>query len=526
MKRMIFVTATTALSLFAVTGNLYAQDDYFYDPNTDKANQYSAPKRNVPANPDNYSGPEDKTDGYGNDPAYRYDEKNNAYKNSYQDDNIRTANGYYDDDEDYYYTSRLRRYYTPNFGVNYYSYWFTPSFYFGWNNWNTGFFVSNNPWYNDPWWGWNRPRRTTVIIYDPWYDPFWSYNWGWNSCSYFNVWNDPWGGFCGTPGWGYNPYGWNHWGSGWGWGWGGGLYNNYWRGYNQGYWQGYRDGYWNGYNNHPYYHSPWGRTGRTAASGDNPQNPNQGNTGPGVARPRTVAPVDQPINIPREGIAKPFNPQTDIKSQDLQPGGPGKVIAPSDPKAVGRPTEVRPVQPNPNVGQFGNTGNVNDRPGGLVPRQNENVIQPRPQNPNWDQQRDVTPQRPQENIQRVPPQQMPQQPVIQQPRIVEPQRQDPPRRNVEPRQNIERIEPQSRPIEPRQPAPRMELRQNIERIEPKMRPMEPRQNIQRVEPQQRNIEQPRMQMREQSPPMRQVQPVQPRQINPSIGGAGGGRRPH
>lgn len=315
MKRsLVFLSAFWLLTLGAWQFAA-AQDDVYYDPSIDKGNtntntganpagNYDNTNDNLPTNnntgADAYS---DKSDGY-TTPADRYDLRDNNSSNNSQD----YTDGYYDEDDDFFYTTRLRRYYTPNYGVDYYSYWFTPSYYFGFSTWNPTYVVSYNPWYSDPWWGWNRRfYRPTVVVYDP----FWDWNFGWNSCSYFNSWSNPyWGGGCGFGG--FNSWGWNGWGYNNG-GFCGGYFNNYggyYNGYNNGYWNGYYNGYNDGYYNG--YYNGYGNNGFYYYG---PRHHRNGSAEPTVNNP--TKPVDNPgrgnvydTGVPREGITKPYNPGT------------------------------------------------------------------------------------------------------------------------------------------------------------------------------------------------------------------------
>jgi len=156
------------------------------------------------------------------------DENGNNVTNNYYGD-------YYEDDNDYAYSSRIRRFHRNNSAWGYYDPWYTNMYYYNYD-----------PFY----WG-------TSIYVGAWPN----YGWGWNNCG----WN---GGF-----------GWNNgWNNGWGWnggfgmpacygGWGGG----YWNGYNNGYWNGYYDGlaqggYYNTYDSNSgiYY----GHRGSTESAGN------------------------------------------------------------------------------------------------------------------------------------------------------------------------------------------------------------------------------------------------------------------
>ncbi len=319
MKRAIKFLSIVFLFTVSVIGKAVAQDDVYYDPNKDKGlpaqpsvEQYDNNTQNQQATESNTTQSEtDKTDGYGN-PADKYDPRDSYTSNSYDNNSYATDAGYYDEDYDsYFYTTRLRRYYAPNYGTSYYSYWYTPSYYVGLNNWNSPYIVSYSPWYSDPWWRWN--RTTVVIGYDPFYSPYWSWNFGWNSCAYYNSWSNPYGGCFGNGGWGWGGGG--GWGGGCGfggggWGYGGGYNNGYYNGYNNGYYNGYNDGYWNSsaYNNNGGFHY-YGPRHRNAVN-----QPTSGNTGGGVSGGGLSSPgvvkgttVTNGAVIPREGITKPVN---------------------------------------------------------------------------------------------------------------------------------------------------------------------------------------------------------------------------
>ncbi len=313
MKYTSDLAFTYALFFLFAANTLLAQDDTYYDPANDPAKQ----NKQQSTQPNNSAS--DYTDGYGNaseSPAYKYDPRDTYSSQHNYTDYTYTDGGYYDEDYDsYFYTTRLYRYYRPNYGVNYYSYWFTPSYYYGFNNWNswnnTYVTVSYNPWYSYNWWGWNRTR--TIVVYDPYYDPYWSYNWGWNSCSHnnWNNWgwsNNVWNNHCNYNSWGYNNGGfcggnYNYYNN-YNWSCGNGYNNGYWNGYNNGYYDGWNSayGYGNWYN--PYYHH---RKNNTTPPVANP---------PAVNNFQTVAkgtPVNKPagtiteVEIPREGIQRPIN---------------------------------------------------------------------------------------------------------------------------------------------------------------------------------------------------------------------------
>ncbi len=143
---------------------------------------------------------------------------NNSEQYVDEDGNTYITNNYYQDDSyDYFYASRINRFYRPMYGAGYY-----------------------DPFYTNMYWYTGNPYYYGTSIYSNWGNG-WCYN--------------PWGG-------GYGMWGGNSWGIGFGfssWGWGGGWgyspycygggfggFNNYYNGYNQGYWNGYYDGLANG----------------------------------------------------------------------------------------------------------------------------------------------------------------------------------------------------------------------------------------------------------------------------------------
>ncbi len=390
------------LLLAVVSVTLSAQDDYYYDPNSDETIQTTTQSAYTNAsstpevsNPEQYT-PADRNDGYSNPETYTSRDANGNT----------TINNYYYDDDDYnnfYYTSRVRRYYSNCWGADYYSYVYTPSYYYGWNNWNSGFYNTYNPWHANTWWRWNRHNwQNTVVYYDPWYDPYWSYNWGWNTFGFYNISFYPTYSYCGTP------YVWNIWGGGRGcnydWGnngWCGNNWNNgYYNGYNSGYWNGYQDGYNNGYWNSPYaYGNGWGGWNGPYYNQQQPVNNNKLDVQPVVNTYKPVPTASQiDLGIPKEGVVKPFNPaagtpvkgnvsnekpatelpgkvNTNVNTQSSKPGvnqpsgvisnNLGKYDSKTDvPVSVGQPT-VGPGKLNPTVtpAPQNNSGGKNSLPG-------------------------------------------------------------------------------------------------------------------------------------------------------------------
>jgi hypothetical protein len=200
--------------------------------------------------------------------------KNNsgaANNNSGQRSSDNNSNFDTDDYYDYSYSSRLRRFHSPNAIVvgGYYDPWYTNMYYYDCNPYNFGTSIYTTYSFFSPgyttimysrpfgWgcsfgygtrWGWNPYGGWNNGWYG--YDPFYAWNnpWMWNS-PYYNGWN--------------NPYAWNN-------GWGcGGYYNGFNQGFAQGYWNGYNQGlmgsnYFNSYDRNSYY---YGRRNNVSTSG-------------------------------------------------------------------------------------------------------------------------------------------------------------------------------------------------------------------------------------------------------------------
>ena len=160
---------------------------------------------------DRYSTESEKT-------SYSYSQEN--------DDAYYTEDGasYIDYDDDSY-TTRMRRFNAPMYGIGYWGSIYSPFYY-------DPFFM--NPYYS--WGGWYRPGFSISMGMGP----YWSNCWG--TSMWFGY-----GGF----GWGYSPFM-----SPWGWG---GYYGSMWGGgYGMGFWDGYYAGLYNGYgyyNNNRYHYN-------------------------------------------------------------------------------------------------------------------------------------------------------------------------------------------------------------------------------------------------------------------------------
>ena len=125
------------------------------------------------------------------------------------------------DEDDFYFSRRVRRFHQSNFGSwRYYDPFFSNDLYFvmgtpAWNNW-----------YNRGWYSWNRPRFGANwgfrggFGFGGFNDPFMGFNdpWAFNSFNYYNPWVNSYYGF--DPFWGYGVgggWGWNSWNRPFGW---------------------------------------------------------------------------------------------------------------------------------------------------------------------------------------------------------------------------------------------------------------------------------------------------------------------
>jgi len=167
------------------------------------------------------------------------DENGNNVTNNYYGD-------YYADDNDYAYSSRIRRFHRNNTAWGYYDPWYTNMYYYNYDPFFWGTSINVGFWPNYGWggnnWGWGGGFG--------WNNGF-NNGWGWN-----NGWNNGWGGGFGTPA---------CFGGGFGGGWGGG---NYWNGYNNGFNDGLAyGGYYNTFDsNSGIYYGHRGSTGNAGST--------------------------------------------------------------------------------------------------------------------------------------------------------------------------------------------------------------------------------------------------------------------
>jgi len=204
-------------------GNTASKDDVYSSSTPQSQPQATTPETYTPQEQTNPNIGTDNAERAKDYSEQRTDEDGDTYvTNNYNGDNYS-----FDNDEDYYYSRRLRRWYEPTFGFGYYSnvysdlyYWWGPTYY----NPGISFSINIGPSYVMPWYWHSCYPYYGYSNYYPWYSSY------------------PYYGY-------YYPY------SAYGWG-----YNN---GYNNGYWNGYHDGYYGnyyGYNNgyYNYYGNDYG----------------------------------------------------------------------------------------------------------------------------------------------------------------------------------------------------------------------------------------------------------------------------
>jgi hypothetical protein len=278
MKRQFVLSNLVLLFVLTAISSLKAQqyDDLYYDPKTDHEQYYGSTEN--------------------------FDTKNK---------NTRTDNGLtqrgadnqddtrYEDEEDedgYFYSSRIRRFHRPA-RFHYYDMWTSP--------WAMGF---NDPWFDN---------GVNIHIYggrwnrwNAWNSP-WGWNNGWNSWGWnsWNAWNDPWCPSGWNSPWGWNN-GWNSWGSPF-------VVNNYYFG--NGWNNGWNNGWGNGWNNGGW-NNGWNNGGWSNGGSNNSGNPKGTYYGP-----RRTGGASNPAPPVRQGrqdnTGKTDRVPNDIRNEGVQNSG-------------------------------------------------------------------------------------------------------------------------------------------------------------------------------------------------------------
>jgi hypothetical protein len=471
MKRLVF-----GCLWFLFQFSIQAQDDVYYDPKKDKGSQKSY-QSNFQSRFESNTPPTDAAnqESTSSTDPFRYDDAN-ANNRSAQNDgytirpNRQSNTSFWDEDvDDFYYSSRLRRFYYPYWGCGFWDPWYTDLFFYTGNPmfWGSSIYVNVFPR-----WSWWRPRQY-VIIYEPW---------GWNGLG----WNSPWNH------WGWNYWGWNNW---YGWGWSNWGWNHW--GWNNGYWNGFYDGYWNGYFDGRF--GSWPGVGWYGKTYDvyGPRF-QQTSTNSGVnSLPGKYGKTDE--TIPREGVLKPGTNAAPVSNRNSS----------SENLPVSQPDKARPVPgegwiKSPITHELPQTNPPSGTPETGTNIRKDNVIPERAQ-PRQPSGRDhVAPNRPERNQPDTWNEWQGEQPERSHPRW-QPKRTDEMRerlnREMEPAQRPMRsleqasprrnfAEPPSAPAQKEYSAP-LQQRGGMQRFENnrqmEMRQMQP-QRMERAEPMQRNYD--------------------------------------
>jgi hypothetical protein len=359
--KTLSIIFSSMLSLVALNANAQ-YDDVYYDPDRHTTNTNTT------------------TNTQEQQPAMNYDGAQPTYSTTETDANGNTyiTNNYYDENDDYndyFYSSRLRRFYNPSpMGLNFWDPWFTNYYFYDMNplGWNSNIFFStnmfnwnswggngwNNGWGNNWNNGWGNSWGSYSPCFSPFYDPYiWHYQ-NYHAGMWNNGWNNGWNNM--NCGWG------NNWNNGWGNnGWGN---NGYWNGYNNGYWNGYYDGQNNAWNNG--WGGGYGMWGPRREMGDIGNNTSHENTEEAI--------------ITRPGLSVPTNGTTKPNVNDIPKEG--LVIDRTTGNVVNTNPNSTSITTKPNINVIDRTTTVNTAPNTTIattkPNTNVTVIERAPTNTN------------------------------------------------------------------------------------------------------------------------------------------------
>jgi hypothetical protein len=172
MKNFTLISSLLLASIVTAWGQNY--DDVYYQPSggsTTSQDQYYN------------DGSQNNNTNYGNDggsTGYNYNQYNNNYgdpnrydyadTSEYYTDgqgNTYITNNYYDDDNyDFFYTSRMRRFYNPHQGFGWYSGIYTDPYWYGYNDpwmWGSSIYVGSG-FFVGPTWGWSNGWCSTSWV--------------------------------------------------------------------------------------------------------------------------------------------------------------------------------------------------------------------------------------------------------------------------------------------------------------------------------------------------------------------------
>ncbi len=233
-----FLTQFLLTAILICSNSLNAQyDDVYFDPDKNEREIYE--KRQGKAQPltDNeYNSTNDSSSTYSSE-NYKSNQTESVDKKDDEDSQANTLDDemYGDDDYEYYYSSRIKRFHRPYYTRDFYDPFYTDLYYYDY--YFDPFYVRDIYAYSDPYWDYYRYRRWNR-----------NFNQRWN---YWNSWNWYFGYYPYGPAWSYNfyynPWYFNYyspWYNDWyGYGWGGqcGWYNRsaYYDRYNHGHNDGY-----------------------------------------------------------------------------------------------------------------------------------------------------------------------------------------------------------------------------------------------------------------------------------------------
>ena len=208
MSRVKVLLSTVLIGMLAMGTASAQSDDVYYDPRKDPSTHstqdYNQSGNQQPNSSQDY-----------NSQSTQQNNSGNYNSNSYTDETYADDEYYYNND--YNYTTQLRRYYYPGYSLSYYNDWYDPYYYWGAPVVSYGF----TPWYYHR--HWYNPYYYDGF-YGSYYNPFYSsfsygYGWGWGGCfsPFYGGYGYGYGytgygaGYYGGHGRGYYDYGYRNW---------------------------------------------------------------------------------------------------------------------------------------------------------------------------------------------------------------------------------------------------------------------------------------------------------------------------
>jgi hypothetical protein len=156
MKKLPYILSIISVALFASCSSTYHagtnQDDVYYSSKTTAPAQPQTYPATPPAAPSDYSGNNTNSDNssYNSQQQDDYTQPESSSSSSYSDGqgNTYVTNNYYDDYYSYEYSSRMRRFYNPVYGVNYYDPFYTNQYWYDYSpaSWGVSIYLGYNWW--------------------------------------------------------------------------------------------------------------------------------------------------------------------------------------------------------------------------------------------------------------------------------------------------------------------------------------------------------------------------------------------